>query len=120
MGTDPASEKRRYPRISRDRLPEALRTLTVTFGEGGEPIRAATIDASVSGISFRIDQPVFSIKEYDITLTTGDSRITLRDELVYAKPLDLESSRVSIHFSSQPGLDAYARLVNAARQDADA
>jgi hypothetical protein len=58
MGTDPASEKRRYPRISRDRLPEALRTLTVTFGEGGEPIRAATIDIIQNRPARLLDQGI--------------------------------------------------------------
>jgi hypothetical protein len=114
MDQEPMSEKRRYPRISADKLPASLRTLTVSFGDNGERHRVTTIDASVSGISFKIDLPAFAIKEYDITLATEDSRITLRDELVYAKPLDPESSRISMHFSSQPGLQQYVRLINEA------
>jgi hypothetical protein len=106
------SEKRRYPRVSANKLPDSLQHLTVSFGQDGERHQASTIDASVSGISFRVEMPVFSIKEYDITLTSKDASITLRDELVYAKPLDLESSRVSIHFSQQPGLAQYIKLIN--------
>jgi hypothetical protein len=105
-----AADKRRYPRVAGDQLPAALRTLTVAFGDDAAVHPVRTIDASVSGISFRIDLPVYSIKDYNLVITSSDGGLTLRDELVYAKPLDLESSRVSVHFTSQPGLERYAEL----------
>ncbi len=111
-GDAKAFEKRSEQRISGERLPQQLQTLKVSFGDGGESFRVKTIDASVSGISFRIELPAYAIQDYNLTIATDDGGITLRDELVYAKPLDKESSRVSVHFTKQPGLEEYTRLVD--------
>jgi hypothetical protein len=107
-----ADEKRSEQRIAGERLPQQLQTLKVSFGDGGESYRVKTIDASVSGISFRIELPAHAIQDYNLTIATDDGGITLHDELVYAKPLDQSSSRVSVHFSKQPGLEEYTRLVD--------
>ena len=105
-------EKRSEDRISGDQIPQQLQTLRVSFGEGGESFRVKTIDASVSGISFRIELPANAIQDYNLTIATDDGAITLHDELVYAKPLDQETSRVSVRFTKQPGLEEYTRLID--------
>ena len=106
------NEKRSEQRFSGDQLPQQLQTLRVSFGDDGESFRVKTIDASVSGISFRIELPANAIQDYNLTIASDDGGITLRDELVYAKALDQQSSRVSVHLSKQPGLDAYTKLID--------
>ena len=107
-----AFEKRSEERISGEQLPRQLQTLRVSFGEGGESYRVKTIDASVSGISFKIELPANAIQDYNLTIASDDGGITLHDELVYAKPLDQETSRVSVRFTKQPGLEEYTRLID--------
>jgi hypothetical protein len=112
MDQDNANDKRAEQRFSGDQLPQQLQSLRVSFGESNDSFRVKTIDASVSGISFRIELPAHAIQDYNLTITTDDGGITLKDELVYAKSLDKETSRVSVHFSQQPGLEQYTRLVD--------
>jgi len=104
-------EKRRDERTPQARLPQALQTLIVRFGEEGEEYSAKTIDASPSGISFLVDIPANSIQDFNIVIQAGDKSFTIQDELVYAKALDARTTRVSVHFSSQSDLTEYQRLL---------
>lgn len=104
-------EKRHDVRIPGDKLPQSIKTLTVNFGEESQNYAVRTIDASVSGISFRVDIPAYSIQDYNLTIRASDSSFVLQDELVYAKPIDANTSRVSVHLSSQSDLEKYRAQV---------
>ena len=112
MAISDSPEKRRAERIPSDRLPQPLRRLHVSFGAESSSYHVETIDASRTGISFRLQMPIYSIRDYNLTIKADDASFTLRDELVYAKPLDLATSRVSVHFTEQPGLADYAKLLD--------
>jgi len=105
------NDKRRNDRVPADRLPDCLKKLTVRFGDGGKPYTVETIDASPTGLSFLINLPVYSIQNYELSITAGDASFCLRDEMVYAKPLDHTTSRVSVQFTAQPDLEKYRRLI---------
>jgi hypothetical protein len=110
------NDKRQDERIPGEKLPQQVRTLKVTFGDNGISFQGKTIDASTTGISFKIELPVYSIQEYNLTITADDSSFTLHDELVSANPIDRETSRVSVHFTKQPDLEKYSRLIDSARR----
>ncbi|MBN1799443.1 MAG: PilZ domain-containing protein [Spirochaetales bacterium] len=103
-------ERRGTQRIPAQDLPKTLRTLFLQFSEGEEyPVK--TIDASSNGIALLVKLPVFSIKDFNITLKPKDDSFEIVDELVYIKPIDSQSSRVSIKFSHSNDLSKYNTLL---------
>ena len=110
-------EKRSKPRISNQFLPQSLKHFTVTF-ENGMVLPAETIDASESGIAFRLEVPVYNISDYNVTLVPSDKSFKLQEEIVYIKPLSSETSRVSIQFTRNSNLESYlTKLGQGTRND---
>ena len=104
-------ERRGTHRIPANKLPNILKTLILEFSEGQKYI-VNTIDAGPGGISLLLPLPVFSIKDFNVTLQPQDNSFKIVDEIVYIKPVDRESSRVSIKFSSSNDLTKYNELLN--------
>jgi len=111
MGDNSTKKERRGTRrIPAQELPESLKTLFLKFSEGWEyPVK--TIDASSNGIALLLKLPVFSIKDFNITLKPRDESFEIVDELVYIKPINGQSSRVSIKFSHSNDLSIYNTLL---------
>jgi hypothetical protein len=104
------NERRGTRRIPAQELPDSLKTLFLQFSEGSEyPVQ--TIDASADGIALLLNLPVFSIKDFNITLKPKNNSFRIVDELVYIKPIDSRSSRVSIKFSHSNDLSIYNTLL---------
>ncbi|MBN1525918.1 MAG: PilZ domain-containing protein [Spirochaetales bacterium] len=110
-------EKRIKPRIENKYLPQPLKHFTVSF-EDGTILPAETIDASESGIAFRLDVPVYNISDFNVALTPKDKSFQLQEEIVYIKPLSSQSSRVSISFSRNSDLSPYIARLREGTRDA--
>jgi hypothetical protein len=103
-------ERRRYTRIEGDDLPSELQTVTVEFGDGYK-VEARTIDASPHDIALLVPIPAGNIQSFDVGLEDGSGRFHVTEELVYTKPIDPQTSRVSIQFSADTDLSAYHKLL---------
>jgi len=102
-------ERRRHTRIEGDDLPAELQTVTVEFGDGHK-VEARTIDASPHDMALLVPIPAGNIQSFDVALEDGSGRFHVTEELVYTKPVDPQTSRVSIQFSSDTDLSAYQKL----------
>jgi hypothetical protein len=104
------TDRRNQRRIPAEKLPDVLKTFYVQF-ENGERCRAKTVDASSDGIGLVLPLPIFSIKEYTITLEPLNGSFKITDELVYIKPINDRASKVSIKFSHANDLSTYRALL---------
>ena len=104
------SNKRTEHRIHSNQLPESLKSMILQF-ENGTQITVNTLDASKTGIGLRVPLPVYSITDFYVTLSPKDKSFQIKDELLYIKPIDKDSSRVSIKFSQSANLQKYKQLL---------
>ncbi|MFP4374744.1 MAG: hypothetical protein ACLFPO_10470 [Spirochaetaceae bacterium] len=104
-------ERRRHTRIEAEELPAELQTVTVDFGDGRK-VEARTIDASPHDMALLVPIAAGDIQSFDVALEDGSGSFHITEELVYTKPVDAETSRVSIQFSSDADLSAYWKLLD--------
>jgi hypothetical protein len=102
-------ERRRHERIEARELPAELQTVTVDFGDGRR-VEARTIDASPHDIAMLVPIPAGDIQSFDVVLEDGSGSFHITEELVYTKPVDENTSRVSVQFSSEADLGSYRKL----------
>jgi hypothetical protein len=103
-------ERRRHERIDAGDLPTELQTVTVNFGDGRK-VEARTIDASPHDIAMLVPIPAAEIQSFDVELEDGSGTFHISEELVYTKPVDENTSRVSVQFSSDADLSSYWKLL---------
>jgi len=108
-------ERRKAKRTDAKDLPETFQTLHLSFADGPK-LTVKTFDASDAGISVEVPIPVYSITEFNVTLNALDASFEIEDEVVYIKPIDKQSSRISIHFSDKENLGKYMELLKKARK----
>ena len=109
-------ERRKSKRIQAKNLPVTFQTLHLSFADGPK-LTVKTFDASDSGISVDVPMPVYSITEFNVTLNALDSSFEIEDEVVYIKPINKQSSRVSIRFSDKESLGKYMEMLEQAKQN---
>ena len=103
-------ERRRHHRIEAEDLPGELQTVIIEFGDGHK-VEARTIDASRHDMALLVPIPAGNIQSFDVELEDGSGRFHISEELVYTKPVDASTSRVSVQFSSGTDLTAYWKLL---------
>jgi hypothetical protein len=104
-------ERRRHTRIEGDELPSELQTVTIEFSDGHK-VEARTIDASHYDIALLVPIAAGNIQSFDVALEDGSGRFHVAEELVYTQPVDPQTSRISIQFSSDTDLSAYHTLLD--------
>lgn len=104
--------RRTVPRVKAEKLPQGLREFRLVFDHG--TYQGTTIDASLTGISFRVQVPANRIREFLVQLVSADGTVDMTQEIVYIKPLDNEYSRISLMFDEQSTPEAYRRQLRRA------
>jgi hypothetical protein len=90
-----------------------MREFQLDFAEGGS-YRGETIDASLTGISFRVEVPANRVRDYLVRLTSATGKIAMTQEIVYIKPIDETFSRISLMFDEESTPQLYRRMVRQA------
>jgi hypothetical protein len=94
-------EKRASKRIPNKELPPFFKSFNLEIG-ANKNIKATTIDASTSGISFTIPATVKNIKVWEpVTMNSGDGRFKFFGNVVYVRnnPQSRRLSRIGVKFT---------------------
>ncbi len=96
-----------------EKLPPELRQFRLSFGPK-EVYSGKTIDASLTGLAFHVEVPVYRIREFLVKLVSADKKISMTQEIVYIKPIDENNSRVSFLFKEESTPPLYRKTVREA------
>jgi hypothetical protein len=105
--------RRSARRVAAERLPASMREFELRFNSR-EHYRGETIDASLTGISFRVQVPANRIRDYLVELSSSDGKITMTQEIVYIKPIEEGYSRISLMFPEESTPRLYRQAIRRA------
>jgi hypothetical protein len=107
------ANRRNVKRVPAEKLPPAFRQFLLSFGPK-EVYLGKTIDASLTGIAFHVEVPVYRIREFLVKMVSADKKISMSQEIVYIKPIDEGNSRVSFLFKEESTPPLYRKAVREA------
>jgi hypothetical protein len=109
--------RRSVPRVNAEKLPAGMREFRLRFN-AQESYRGKTIDASLTGISFSVEVPANRIRDYLVQLVSADGKISMTQEIVYIKPIDEATSRISLMFDEDSTPQSYRTALRKALRSA--